>query len=638
MSPRSRPQESISVVPVRVQVGVARRSRVRRRWSLVALASLVPGVSIIVFDWMNRSEQLRSMGRHDASIYLLWVLVSACFWGSLVYTSMQRRTKLRWVAVTLLVAGAIFAVGGQAYTFERYRAYLDHRALLVGTSFMPSVGQQLWSDRWSFAHAIVPPLAVALALAFGGQRLSRFRRHNTLFAFDIVVVGLLLSLFGNVGEQGAPPDVLYISALGQLSRAHWDHNETVERLHPGVRSPLPVPALVAHQPVRRNVLWVITESVGAQRTCLTYGPECKWTPFSNEAAKERIVLQQMRALDSTTAISLGIMWTGLLPNASRKELHTAPLLWEYLHAANLESTYWTSQNLLFGNSGTWLGNPPITRRVGATEIEPDATMEIGADDGKLVDYAIGDLNGLKEPYLGIVHLSNTHIPYKVDYDHAPFLPEANAYGPGYEKEVRNRYQDAIYLQDIAVGRLIQGVRARPEGARTVIVFLSDHGDQMHEKGAVGHTGTLWDSEIRVPFWVDAPKGTLTEAEEKSLRSLESSPMTNVDVLPTLLDLMGLWDEPNLAPFRIKMAGESLLRGGSHDQVLPLSNCTDLWACAFKNWGAMKGTHKLIAHQGDRAWGCYDVATDPEEQDDLGVAACGPDLLNLAEGNGRGRPF
>jgi arylsulfatase A-like enzyme len=171
----------------------------------------------------------------------------------------------------------------------------------------------------------------------------------------------------------------------------------------------------------------------------------------------------------------------------------------------------------------------------------------------------------------------------------------------------------------------------------VIVFVSDHGEQMREKGAVGHTGTLWDAEIRIPFWIDAPDGTLTEDEKKSLTALEETPVTNLDVLPTLLDLMGLWDEPGIAVYRARMPGHSLLRGGTPDLRVPLTNCTDLWACAFKNWGAMQGTKKLISHQGMRSWGCYDVATDPDEDDDLGPAACG-DLLALAEGDGRGRPF
>ena len=110
------------------------------------------------------------------------------------------------------------------------------------------------------------------------------------------------------------------------------------------------------------------------------------------------------------------------------------------------------------------------------------------------------------------------------------------------------------------------------------------------------------------------------------------------MLPTLLDLLGVWDAAAVAPFRAKMPGESLLRGGSaQDAARVLTNCSELWACAFKNWGAMRGTKKLIAHQGDRAWSCFDVATDPEEVKDLGAPACG-DLQTLAETTMNGRPF
>ena len=114
------------------------------------------------------------------------------------------------------------------------------------------------------------------------------------------------------------------------------------------------------------------------------------------------------------------------------------------------------------------------------------------------------------------------------------------------------------------------------------------------------------------------------------------PLFSIDVLPTMLDLVGLWDDPNLAEHKARMGGESLLRGGSPNRARAISNCTELWQCAFRNWGAMKGSRKLLAHQGDHAWGCYDLATDPFELHDLGLAAC-DDLVPVAERN-HGRPF
>jgi arylsulfatase A-like enzyme len=333
-----------------------------------------------------------------------------------------------------------------------------------------------------------------------------------------------------------------------------------------------------------------------------------------------------------------VMWSGLLPTEKREPQHTAPILWEYAHAAKLESAYYTSQNLLFGNSGTWLAGTPWTRHVSATMIEPEATYETGADDGKLVDWTLGDIGKLREPYFAVVHLSNTHFPYKIDPSDMPFTPQDEATGPGYDVEILNRYQDAIYMQDKAVGRFLTKMHERPDAARTVIVYMSDHGEQMREKGAVGHTGTLFEPEIRIPFWVDAPPGTLTDEEEKSLRALEKTPVTNLDVFPTMMDLLGLWDAPELERFRPKYAGQSLLRGGSSpERPIVFTNCTELWACAFKNWGAVRGTRKLIAHQGDRAWNCFDVATDPDEKSPLELGVCG-DLLPLAEKTMGGHPF
>jgi len=86
-----------------------------------------------------------------------------------------------------------------------------------------------------------------------------------------------------------------------------------------------------------------------------------------------------------------------------------------------------------------------------------------------------------------------------------------------------------------------------------------------------------------------------------------------------------------------MPGESLLRGGTAGRPAVLTNCSGIFACAFKNWGAMQGTRKLVATQNDVRWKCFDVADDPGEHDDLGSEACGP-LAELAAAGGRGTPF
>jgi hypothetical protein len=87
-----------------------------------------------------------------------------------------------------------------------------------------------------------------------------------------------------------------------------------------------------------------------------------------------------------------------------------------------------------------------------------------------------------------------------------------------------------------------------------------------------------------------------------------------------------------------MPGKSLLRGGTDPQTpVFLSNCSEIFACAFRNWGAMKGTKKIWAMDGDTGWSCVDVAQDPNEQRLLPLEYCG-DLLPFVERVGHGAPF
>ena len=614
------------------------------RW-LAAAVLAGPGAALGLVDWASRHEQIATWSRPTLALYAGTLALSTTLWAAFVVAASSRRA---WAARALLVVFAALALGAQRYFFERYHAYMNPRAVLVGTSMLPSVGQQLWIDRASFLRALAPPVALALLLPWLLGRAARVPEVWSRAATDVatfVLIGAAFS-FGapGRGEQACAPDVLYLASMGRLAKARWQHDDAVERAHPGQRTPLPVPP-IAPRGELRSVLLVLTESVRATDACSVPAPGCVTTPFTNALLPSRFGLSQMRALDSTTAVSLAVLWSGRSPTSSRRALHEAPLLWEYAHAAGFDTAYWTSQNLFFANAGTWLDGLPIAQAhwVSATDLDPNPTYEVGADDGKLVDVVLDALPamvGAPAPFVGVVHLSNTHFPYVIDPGDAPFQPQSRAFGAGDAVAVHNRYLDAIHRQDATVARLVRGLRALPGSDRVDVVFVSDHGEQIRERGAVGHTWGVYDEELRVPFWIDAPPrglGALSAAEAAQLRALEDAHVTQLDVLPTLLDLMGVWDAPAIASLRPPMPGESLLRGGSGARPVVLTNCSSIFACAFKNWGAMGQTKKILATENDPNWRCFDVGVDPLELHDLGPAACGS-LQALAEGEGRGAPF
>jgi glucan phosphoethanolaminetransferase (alkaline phosphatase superfamily) len=617
-----------------------RRRAAIRRWAARALV-LVPGALVVGSDLLLRHGPPLHGVPGATLAYAESATLGLLLWGSLLVTATARRGAPRWAARFLLGVLASLAAGAQLYAFGRYHAFLSTTSMLVGTSMLPSLRQELWFDRASFLRAVVPPIAIVALVAFAQRRLAapRWRARRMAWMIALAVLCLVALDVPHVGDaEVAPFDVLYIHGMGQLVRAASERHPRIVRANPGPRSPLPVPKLTADPARPRNVLMILTESVRATSACVAYDPGCTLTPFSNAAAKGRIPFTQMRTVDSTTAISLGVLWAGIDPMSSRAALHAAPLVWEYANAAGVDTAYWTSQNLLFSNSGTWLGGVAFGHHVNGTELDPDAPLTTGADDGKLVSYVTDRLGSLREPFLAVVHLSNTHQPYGIDERDAPLSPHASDTGSEHRLDLANRYADSIYHQDRAVGRLLDALRARPEGARTVVVFLSDHGEQLYEHGILGHTATLYEPEIRIPMWIDAPAGTLSDGEEGELRRLSGTPLTTLDVLPTLLDLVGVLDDPAMQPFTSTFVGRSLLRGGSPpDRPVVLTNCSELWTCAFKNWGAMAGTRKVLANQGDRGWHCFDVQADPEELRDLGPAAC-DDLSGLAERALHGRPF
>lgn len=73
--------------------------------------------------------------------------------------------------------------------------------------------------------------------------------------------------------------------------------------------------------------------------------------------------------------------------------------------------------------------------------------------------------------------------------------------------------------------------------QTLIVLTSDHGEQLLERGAVGHSscsleGNLYDENIRIPLILRAP-GRLPQGR------VVGSQVSQVDIMPTIFDVLGL---------------------------------------------------------------------------------------------------
>jgi arylsulfatase A-like enzyme len=98
-------------------------------------------------------------------------------------------------------------------------------------------------------------------------------------------------------------------------------------------------------------------------------------------------------------------------------------------------------------------------------------------------------------------------------------------------EYRSRYAGEIFYADRWIGELIAEVDARAGARGSVVLLTSDHGESFGENGRYFvHTYTSTPDVAHVPFIVRAPG----LAPQRRLETVH-----HVDILPTLLDLVGL---------------------------------------------------------------------------------------------------
>jgi arylsulfatase A-like enzyme len=598
---------------------------VKVRKPVIGLLLLSVPVTVLASDLYRRGSRIRAFEGDYALSYAAAILESIVVWGVLLYAASRRRGALGWVAAILFVVFSTFAIGGQTYFFQQYHAYLNVDVSLFASNFWDSVINQLWADIGNYAEAKAPPLLLAVALVVVARRYFRPKRTRARLAGALAPVVLVASFFIPTQHrhvQASTPDVLYLHSVGGLLMTQLGLTEQSNQLRPRARESLPVPPLERAAVPERNVLFVILESVRQRATCTVYDPACDKTEATNRLLPDRYSFTQMRAMDSCTAISLAVLWSGLYPTASRDELHTWPLIFDYARATGYDTAFWTSQNMMFGNARLWVKNLGVSQFVSATDLEPTADLDMGAPEHLLAEYVNENIGKLKEPFLGVIQLSNVHYPYYVDPNGPqPFQPAELSKGPDDTEAFLNYYQNAVYQQDQHLARILGHVRKSPFGPRTVIVYTSDHGEAFREHGQMGHTFSIFDEEIHVPMWIDAPPGTLTAEEEANLRKKKDAFLFHIDVAPTILDLIGVPKVPEIARYREKLHGHSLLEEATTDHPVPLTNCAGVWSCAFENWGVMQKGLKLEARSWDRGWKCYDLATDPDELTNLGTERC-----------------
>jgi len=177
---------------------------------------------------------------------------------------------------------------------------------------------------------------------------------------------------------------------------------------------------------------------------------------------------------------------------------------------------------------------------------------------------------------------------------------------------KSMYDSEIEFVDQSIGLMLQKADILGLLDRTMVIITSDHGEEFLEHGGFGHSRTLYKESIAVPFVLYYPG--ISDPGKKI-----SSLVRNVDVMPTVLDLVGI-NPPE------KISGRSLrplFENSAQFKPAPAFSELKSFLKPGEYLRALTTPEdKLIEYQPSKKFELYDLAKDRKEKTDLSAQSPG----------------
>jgi len=321
----------------------------------------------------------------------------------------------------------------------------------------------------------------------------------------------------------------------------------------------------------------------------------QYSPHFDRLAQEGVLFTQFHSNGTRTSQGSIASLYGIPPTYAPSYLRfylDVPLIGMPHVLKGYESTLIQSGHLSFANTADFFGTHGFTTLFGKTEIlkkYPEAkSTSWGVADEAMFAFARERLLEAKTPqFLSLFTITNHH-PWK--------LPESK----------KGSFFETYAYTDACLGQFMK--QLDPILENCVFFILADHGQGLGERdGSFLLNRHLYQENIHVPLLIYA-KGRIAEPK------VIAEPASQIDLLPTVLDLFGL-ERPHHS------LGRSLQREGSAPFLMVQPSDADP-LIAWRD-GSQKHIHHLVTEVDE----FYDLASDPEEKVNLGKSS---DVLNYAQ--------
>lgn len=331
--------------------------------------------------------------------------------------------------------------------------------------------------------------------------------------------------------------------------------------------------------------------------------------LKDEKGSEAFFLDRAVSNSSTTMLSFPSIQNGVSPVQSSVAFHSFPFFLEYARAAQYHTFLISSLTFQWYNFETYFNTPDINYRWNREISGLPPVNDLGVDYAKTTQAFIDHIKTLsqsKARFAGILHYNTNHYPYNTP-------KEFKKWGP----ERIDLYDNTILFQDYLIKRVFESLDSLNKLDNTVVVFTSDHGEAFKEHGFIGHRDFYYIEVLRIPMFVFIPEALQSSVDIDVLRSNENVNTCNLDILPTLLELMGIADKPEVAAIRKNMLGSSLF--SPIDEERPIIVCNNNEIARYREGlSVLRGNkHYLMQiNTVPKREELYDFINDPLERNNL----------------------
>lgn len=539
------------------------------RDKIFSFAWLIIPISIILIDLIVRwNGKLPPLFWSQPESLLLSIALSTIFWWAISRLIANTRKPWLWSTLiafpTALTLCAAWRYHGVASSDVSVGIILYAWGEPANASGLAAQGISATFTLATLALTVLWSASLALSQTSPQSLLSR----RICLAMPFVWLLAALALPPGIPALGTPyvSDVHVSQVLGEAARriAQGDV-DTV--LHLANR--LPIPAAAPKE--RPNVIVIIGESVRYDRIG-ALGYERDTTPLMTQffADNPDAIFRFDRAYTPSpySPIAMASALTGLLPSRQKQEMHEAPILWQYAKAYDAHGFLITPQDWnIAGLSDFFLINGPPDTTITARELNAPAINDTGVHDllaAEQLRTLLRDDLSKDELFLGVIKLNATHFP---------FLTAENL--PWNIDNIRDRYDGAIRLTDEVFGILIETLQETNRLDNTIIIYTADHSEFFYNLGNIdlkedNKIADLWRDGLRaqschpavarVPMWLYVPKPwqSRLDIDATALRDSQYHAVSNIDIVPTVLDALSLEEFAQQADFP-SLDGRSLLR-------------------------------------------------------------------------------